>query len=109
MGIRSIRKTDKRNRPQPPMITQDMLFELLRLRAKNKRLDELRTEIHALLEDGAEIERGSLDLAVRISNQKRLTERFLINQLGKEAVEELKELVEPTVFRRLIVVERRRK
>ena len=109
MSIRSIRKTDNGNRPEPPMITQDMLLELLRLKTKKKRLDELRKEFHALLDDGAEIERGSLSLDVRHLHQKRLSEGFLINQLGKEAVEELKELVEPTLYRHLIVVERRRK
>ena len=88
------------------MITQDMLLDVLRFRARKARFDNLRAEILALVEDGAEIEPGNLDLDVRRSIQTRIRKEFLIEQLGMEMVEELEDLVEPTVYRRLIVVDR---
>jgi len=88
------------------IITQDKLAQYLQLKLSSRECEKLRLNLLQLHDDGAEVEAGPLDLAVSVTSQRRLTNAALVEFLGRDEVEALKQIVEPTVFRTLIVTER---
>ena len=105
-GLRSGQSERRQNQPAAPIITQDMLAELRRGKAQAQHYRKLRMEVTQLHESGAVVENGPLDVDLKITTQRRLTTAALVEVLGAEEVEELKDAVEPTVVRTLVITER---
>jgi ribosomal protein S1 len=86
-----------------PAVTQQMLQEFMELKAQADRKESLRQQIVNLLEAGATVEPGALTAFVHRTQQRLLSGKALVPILGEKKVQELKELVEPTVVRQLWV------
>src|ERR1043166_1267258 len=89
-----------------PAITQHMLTDYLRLRVLKWPYDQLRGQILQLYESGAIVEAGNLEVVVSTWTQRRLTFAALVGVMGTEEVEQLRDRVEPTVHRTLVVTDR---
>jgi hypothetical protein len=70
-----------------------------------ERLEEHRQDLIRRLLDGADVQPGPLRAVVRSSAQRRLTATKLAEVLGAGEVEELKDLVAPTIQTELRVIE----
>ena len=100
-------EADLRQNPNTsPVITQRMLADYRRLKSMRNHHDQLRKQLLQLVEAGATVEDGRLDVDVRVTTQQRLTVAALVELLGPDVVEELRDSVEPSVFRTLVITER---
>lgn len=91
---------------RPPVrkgVTQQMLSELQRLRELCKQRDELRVRITKMLSEGAPIEPGVLRAHIAESEIRRITWQTLEEIVGFEEAENIREQVEPTTTRRLLI------
>jgi hypothetical protein len=86
-----------------PRITQAMLAEHERLRLLGERRRQLRDQLVALLEQGAEIEPGPLWAELREREAKNFSLAKLAAIGGQQWAEDLKRQIEPTVFHNVIV------
>jgi hypothetical protein len=86
-----------------PQITQAILAEYEELKRLDQRRQQLRDELLSLLDDGAEIQPGPLRAEVQQDERKILLFAKLCAIGGEEWAEEVRERIEPTVTRRLII------
>ena len=84
-------------------VTQRELGQYLELGEQARRHRVLRDELLARLASGARVEPGPLVAQVEHSARRVLSARALAGVLGEERVRELREAVEPTLHRHLIV------
>src|SRR4051794_28903708 len=97
------------SRPPAPrmLITQAMIREFAELRRRKERLDreydERRLGLIALIDGGASREPGPLGIEVRSAEGRPLHFDKVLRAFGPEVLELLKEGVEPTTYRRIIV------
>ena len=100
-----IRRSGSRSTPADDqnMITQRMLAEYVELQEKKKRCEELRQIILRLFDAHAEVELGKFTVDLQSSTQIRLTAANLAKIVDADDLAWLKEHVEPTVTRRLVV------
>src|SRR5690349_9148728 len=80
------------------IVTQSQLQEMRRLREQQQQHDQLREELIALPEDGAEIEPGPLAAYIDHQSQQRISGAKLSEIVGANLVEEWKHKVAPTIF-----------
>ena len=93
--------------PSPPVIPQSLLAEYRDLTALLRERQQLRDQIFQMLELGATVEMGPLSAQIREVQSCTLSAGKLTAILGEERVEELKQQVESTVSRQLVVGEDR--
>jgi hypothetical protein len=86
-----------------PQITQAMLAEFDELRRLDQRKQELRDELLSLLDAGAEIQPGPLSVEVQEYESKTLSFAKLCAIGGEEWAEDIRQRIEPSVSRRLII------
>jgi hypothetical protein len=79
----------------------------LELRRAAKELKRLADDIRGRLAAGASVEPGPYTAWLQEVRQQRLTNDVLVEALGQEFVQGLKERARPTVCRRLVVTEAR--
>ena len=84
-------------------VTQRELALYLEACAQSRRHRVLRDELLARLASGAMVEPGPLAARVESVPHRVLSARVLAGVLGEERVRELREAVEPTLHRHLIV------
>lgn len=89
--------------PKAPAVTQAMLAEYAQLVEAARLKKELRQHLIALLDAGAGVEPGPLKATLDVSTQVRCTWPKLIDLLGEEEVEAIREQIEPTEVRYLRV------
>ena len=90
---------------QVSTVTQAQLQEFLELRELAWRHDELREQLLTRLQAGAWIEPGRLTAKVELKHKPIFSNKALTQVLGEARVRELRDAVEPTVFRYLIIDE----
>jgi hypothetical protein len=94
------------------MIHQGELAEFMRLQAQSRelrrRLQQERDRLRQLVETGAPVERGPLTIEVRESVFRRVTKALIVEVLGEDVYDDLQDMAEPRVTRRLVIRENRR-
>ncbi len=83
-------------------VTQAELEAFLALKAQASLYNKQRLELVAFLEQGGRVEPGLIRVHLDPTPVQRLSRKSLTPLLGKEAVEDLLERVEPTIYRYLI-------
>jgi hypothetical protein len=81
-----------------------MLAELQELKRQQARKEELRDEIMFMLEEGAEIEVGPLQVEIRELEQRTISYAALSQVVGEAEAAAIKSRIEPTARRHLIVI-----
>ena len=85
------------------VISQQMLKELLQLKERVRRHDELRTHIVGMLEAGCPIESGGLTAVINRVVHRALNGASLLPLLGPDQVNDLKSRITPVTQKQLIV------
>lgn len=88
---------------RPSVITQAMLEEYEVLKKHEQRKKELRLQLIALLDAGATVESGTLTAFIHLHEDRRFTHTNLLPFVGPAGVEELKQEVQRTVQKQLVV------
>ncbi len=92
--------------PPAPVISQSLLAEYRKLTRLQDERKKLREEILALIERQAIVEPGALTARIREVPSRTFSTGKLCAVLGEQQVEELKQQVELTISRHLIVTDR---
>ena len=90
---------------QVSTVTQTQLQEFLEIREQYRKYKPLHGQLATLLQAGAWIEPGRLTAKVELKHKSILSIKALTQVLGEARVRELRDAVEPTVFRYLIIDE----
>jgi hypothetical protein len=86
-------------------VTQAQLQEFLDIREQAWKYQPLHEQLVTLLQAGAAIEPGRLTAKVELERRPIFSNKALTQVLGEARVRELREAVEPTVYRHLIIDE----
>ena len=90
---------------QVSTVTQAQLQEFLEVREQAWKYKPLHEQLATLLQAGAAIELGRLTAKVELKHKPIFSNKALTQVLGEARVRELRDAVEPTVFRYLIIDE----
>jgi hypothetical protein len=90
---------------QVSTVTQAQLQEFLEIREQYRKYKPLHEQLVTLLQAGAAIELGRLTAKVELKHKPILSIKALTPVLGEDRVRELRDAVQPTVFRFLIIDE----
>ena len=90
---------------QVSTVTQAQLQEFLEIREQYRKYKRLHEQLATLLQAGAWIEPGRLTAKVELERRPIFSNKALTPVLGEARVRELRDAVEPTVFRHLLIAE----